>query len=87
MIMVVVMTSEETTSKLGCVSISLIALLFSSFVTRMDSGIRDRPLYISRDSRRFDIGRDLGGLLLFRLNRSSHLSVFGSIFMSHEHLQ
>lgn len=38
-------------------------------------------------SRRFEIGRDLGGLLLFRRISSSHLLAFGFNFMSQEQLQ
>ena len=41
MIMVVVMTSEEATSKLGCILISLIVLLFSFLVCCQD-GLRDK---------------------------------------------
>lgn len=38
-------------------------------------------------SRRFEIGRDLGGLRLFRRISSSHLLAFGFNFMSQEQLQ
>jgi hypothetical protein len=94
MIMVVVMTSEEVTSEegtseLGCVSIYLIVLLFFSIglLLGWTSGYGTGPCTARGTYRRSGIGRDLGALLLFRLNSSSHLSAFGSSFMSHEQLQ